>query len=503
MCGDALDFIAPGVDDLIEGDPVGFITDGFTGGVGDMVGGDIGTLINGTAESLLSGGYTNLEAGLKQNNFYDAMDHIIDPTRINDRWIRGSGELLGKDGRDIMGHYIIPAVGTIAGSVFGGPLGGIAGSAAGKYMGGKVAGDSDRQNGEGALISAGTSAVSGVASPYVSGLAQGAGLGTTAANVVGTAATQAGVGAASAAAQGLDPLDAAAAGALGGALGSVAAPVTSGLGEYIDLGKAGYGLAGGVVGAGSSALSGAVLNGEVSPMGLLSGATQGAWSGYNNAPELPDVMEASRPDSEAGFTKSLGYNPNEESQADYNRRQSIFNDWKASEYPYWTDYNAQQESKFKDSLQPSKFDGLGGKLAGETLKGLGSYFMDHASTPMPIKQMAQFAAPTFGLLNTARPETKNDGFTQNSSQFQWDRQDIPLTEQAAEAVTTQASTPDNNIFAQQDYTQQPKLTDSETQSIDWADTPSLDKVLKKDENATKKKKDFTSKDYKLDWRNLA
>lgn len=511
--GGAADILTGGLvsstENLFNGDPIGSISEGITGGVYGDVGGDIGKLIDSSAESMATMGGTNIEAGLSQNNVFDALDHIIDPSRVNDKWIRQSGELLGSDGRNIVGNYLLP----IVASIVGGPVGTVGGS----YFGNKIAGGADRDGALRALIAGGASAAgaaaSSAAAPLVSSVSSAYGpVAGTVTNAAVNAGTQAGIGAATAAAQGLDPLDAAIAGAATGGIGGLAGPATGFLGDSLDMGRFGHSLAGAATGAASNAATNAMLGSEITPLGLLSSTAGGAWNAaqnYTKPPSVPyELTDAEYNDyinseqyHKDRIEQEIGQVPNVDLAANLSKRPlSLLNydesaplrfggyDSYSPDSPNYKgtyyDYNSLAKN------QPGKWDGLPGKLAVGTLKGLGSYFMDQASTPMPIKEMGQFAvAPAFGgLLNTAKGEMESDGFGQDSTLFNWRRQDAPIIEKMAW----------NNIIKPESESAGSEQTELETSKPDkkWMEP-------KKDETKNKAKKFTPTPNYKLNWKDIA
>lgn len=195
---------------------------------------DLTNLMNSTIQSAATGGMNNIEAAASQENFANQMDYMIDPSRVNDRWIRGSGEMFGdvfgQDARQILGNYVLPIAATIATA----PIGGWGGVPA-TYLGNKFTGGTDEQGLIKTGVAAGSYGAAQAAAPLTNSLTGSLApmIGQTPAQIASNALTGATTGAAtgsiSAAAQGRDVGDAALWGAVKGGASGAAAPLTQSL----------------------------------------------------------------------------------------------------------------------------------------------------------------------------------------------------------------------------------------------------------------------------------
>lgn len=204
-----------------------------TGGMGFggsefMPKGDVKKLFEATGDSISTFGGSNIQSTMAsgKKHWADISDHLIDPSRVNDKWVRGSGEttgdIFGQDVRKAIGNYVMPIVGGIVTA----PTGGW-GSAVGAYLGNKFTGGRDRDGAIKALISGASSYAGGAMSGAMNGVTSAMSnslsstIGTAAAKAVAQAATKAAIsaamGAATAAAQGKDAGEGALSGAISGA----------------------------------------------------------------------------------------------------------------------------------------------------------------------------------------------------------------------------------------------------------------------------------------------
>jgi len=333
-----------------------------------------------------------------------------------------------------------------------------------------------------------------------------------AANVVGTAATQAGVGAAAAAAQGQDPLEAAAAGALGGAIGGVASPWATNLGTYMDMGSVGHGIAGGLVGGSSRALSDTLLGNDISPMGLAMAAGQGAWGGYNNAPSIGNGIptdkngeyqydDAMQQGSTTGYEDYL-LNGDVAGQLGKNLPLLNYDETQPTQLGGWTSANPANPDNpdykgtfynYGDLMAPPKWsDGLSSKVAKGLLGAASDYMLDRANkmgTDMSaLKPFVPFTSPNFaGSLMNSRAAQIMSGDSQASDLWNWQR-------------TTSPDTPVSNMVGSMEADNQPAINQA-SGSI-GSRVEEQTKAAKGETKEDKKKKSFNSKSL-TGWRDIA
>jgi len=314
-CGDdILNVATGGISGAVStGDIIGSATGALTGGVSSMtggsisdplylIGGDVRKLMDATSDSILSAGVTNIIAASKYKNLANQMDVMMDPSRVNDKWIRESGEWLEYLPAGHAVREVAPMVGAIVGGVFAGP----AGSAGGYYFGNKIKGGSNEAGAIGAGLSFAGGVIGAAAQPAAGALTSqlvSQGLSQGVSNAVAQGVVQgavgAGMGAATGAATGQDIGQSAMYGGLsglaGGVVGSQVAPATKYLQSQGVNPTVANALTRGVAGLTTGA-TGAALRGQdvgyASMLGGAGGTVGGATTGFTGSKDAGTLASA-------------------------------------------------------------------------------------------------------------------------------------------------------------------------------------------------------------------